>query len=77
VLAQQIVAVAVAHDPEDGVRVDDLYALVTRTYSYSTLSRALFENVVDMLEGAIRPRSSASCARASSGTASVGVSIRT
>jgi ATP-dependent helicase Lhr and Lhr-like helicase len=51
VLAQQIVAIAVAHDPEDGVRVDDLYALVTRTHSYSTLSRALFENVLDMLDG--------------------------
>jgi ATP-dependent Lhr-like helicase len=51
VLAQQIVAIAVAQDPEDGVRVDDLYALVTRTYSYSTLSRALFENVLDMLDG--------------------------
>jgi len=51
VLAQQIVAIAVAHGPEDGVRVDDLYALVTRTYSYSTLSRALFENVLDMLDG--------------------------
>jgi ATP-dependent helicase Lhr and Lhr-like helicase len=51
VLAQQIVAIAVAHDPEDGIRVDDLYALVTRTHSYSTLSRALFENVLDMLDG--------------------------
>ena len=51
VLAQQIVAIAVAHEPDDGVRVDDLYALVTRTYSYSTLSRALFENVLDMLDG--------------------------
>jgi ATP-dependent helicase Lhr and Lhr-like helicase len=51
VLAQQIVAIAVAHDSEDGVRFDDLYALVTRTYSYSTLSRALFENVLDMLDG--------------------------
>jgi len=51
VLAQQIVAIAVAHDPEDGIRVDDVYALVTRSYSYSTLSRALFENVLDMLDG--------------------------
>jgi ATP-dependent Lhr-like helicase len=57
VLAQQIVAIAtgpsptVASDPEDGFSVDDLYALVTRTYSYSTLSRALFENVLDMLDG--------------------------
>jgi ATP-dependent Lhr-like helicase len=51
VLAQQIVAIAVASDAEDGVRVDDLYALVTSSYSYSTLARALFENVLDMLDG--------------------------
>jgi ATP-dependent Lhr-like helicase len=51
VLAQQIVAITVASDAEDGVRVDDLYALVTNTYSYSTLSHALFENVLDMLDG--------------------------
>jgi ATP-dependent Lhr-like helicase len=38
--------------PEDsGISVDDLYALVTSTYSYSTLSRAMFENVLDMLDG--------------------------
>jgi ATP-dependent helicase Lhr and Lhr-like helicase len=38
--------------PEDsGISVDDLYALVTSTYSYSTLSRAIFENVLDMLDG--------------------------
>jgi ATP-dependent Lhr-like helicase len=38
--------------PEDpGVSVDDLYALVTSTYSYSTLSRELLENVLDMLDG--------------------------
>ncbi len=51
VLAQQVVAIAVAHDPDDGISVDEVYALVTRTYSYSTLSRALFENVLDMLDG--------------------------
>jgi ATP-dependent Lhr-like helicase len=51
VLAQQIVAISVAHESDDGVGVDDLYALITRTYSYSTLSRALFENVLDMLDG--------------------------
>ncbi len=78
VLAQQIVAIAVAAEPagagrgrradagagdagagdaadgapEDaGVPVDDLYALVTNTYSYSTLSRELLENVLDMLDG--------------------------
>jgi len=33
------------------VAVDDLFALVTRTYSYSELSRATFENVLDMLDG--------------------------
>jgi ATP-dependent Lhr-like helicase len=37
---------------EDGaVNVDELYALVTATYSFSTLSRPLFENVLDMLDG--------------------------
>jgi ATP-dependent Lhr-like helicase len=56
VLAQQIVAIAAsgAADvaPEDaGVSVDDLHALVTSTYSYSTLSRELLENVLDMLDG--------------------------
>jgi ATP-dependent helicase Lhr and Lhr-like helicase len=50
VLAQQIVAIAVAGEP-DAVRVDDLHALVTRTYSYSELSRELLENVLDMLDG--------------------------
>jgi ATP-dependent Lhr-like helicase len=38
--------------PEDpGVSVDALYALVTSTHSYSTLSRELLENVLDMLDG--------------------------
>jgi ATP-dependent helicase Lhr and Lhr-like helicase len=38
--------------PEDaGVSVEDLYALVTSTHSYSTLSRELLENVLDMLDG--------------------------
>jgi ATP-dependent Lhr-like helicase len=36
---------------EGGVSVDQLYALVTRTYSYSELSRELLENVLDMLDG--------------------------
>ncbi len=49
VLAQQIVAIAAA--AEDGVSVDDLYVLVTRTYSYAELSRTLLENVLDMLDG--------------------------
>ncbi len=59
VLAQQIVAIAAAapDEPVDGARVggtvsiDDLFALVTRTYSYSELSRAQMENVLDMLDG--------------------------
>jgi ATP-dependent Lhr-like helicase len=50
VLAQQIVAIAVSAEP-DGVSVDDLHALVTSTHSYSTLSRELLENVLDMLDG--------------------------
>ncbi|HTN25384.1 MAG TPA: DEAD/DEAH box helicase, partial [Solirubrobacteraceae bacterium] len=54
VLAQHIVSIA-ASAPEDGVgggvSVDDLYALVTRTHSYAELSRALLENVLDMLDG--------------------------
>jgi ATP-dependent helicase Lhr and Lhr-like helicase len=71
VLAQQIVAIAVAAQPagagslkekeadreteseslDGGVSVEELYALVTRTYSYSELSRELLENVLDMLDG--------------------------
>jgi ATP-dependent helicase Lhr and Lhr-like helicase len=51
VLAQQIVAITAASQPDDGVAIDDLYALVTNTYSYSTLTRPLFENVLDMLDG--------------------------
>jgi ATP-dependent Lhr-like helicase len=35
----------------DGVSVDDLHALITSTHSYSTLSRELLENVLDMLDG--------------------------
>jgi ATP-dependent Lhr-like helicase len=38
--------------PEDtGVCVDELHALVRRTYSYADLSRELLENVLDMLDG--------------------------
>jgi ATP-dependent Lhr-like helicase len=67
VLAQQIVAIAVSGGPagvaatSDGaadvarddaaISVDDLYALVTSTHSYSSLSRELLENVLDMLDG--------------------------
>jgi len=50
VLAQHVVAVTAAAEP-DAVGVDELFALVTRTYSYSELPRALFENVLDMLDG--------------------------
>jgi ATP-dependent Lhr-like helicase len=48
VLAQQIVAIAAS---EESVAVDDLFALITRTYSYAELSRSLLENVLDMLDG--------------------------
>jgi len=70
VLAQQIVAMAVASEPAvagpsknqdsseaegeapaGGISVDELHALVRRTYSYSELSRELLENVLDMLDG--------------------------
>ncbi|MDQ3722468.1 MAG: DEAD/DEAH box helicase, partial [Actinomycetota bacterium] len=53
VLAQQIVAIAAStvDSDADAVSVDDLYALVTRTHSYAELSRALLENVLDMLDG--------------------------
>ncbi len=54
VLAQHIVSIAASRE-EDGaggsVSVDDLYAMVTRTHSYAELSRALLENVLDMLDG--------------------------
>src|ERR1035437_5101949 len=36
---------------QGGVSVDQLHALVTRTHSYSELSRELLENVLDMLDG--------------------------
>src|SRR5688572_3989458 len=50
VLAQQIVAMA-ASAGDDGLAVDDLFALVTRTYSYGELGREQLENVLDMLDG--------------------------
>ncbi len=50
VLAQQIVAICAAAEPES-VSVDWLYRLITRTHSYAELSRASFENVLDMLDG--------------------------
>jgi ATP-dependent Lhr-like helicase len=54
VLAQQIVAIAASAEGEgedDGMGVDELYALVTSTHSYSELARSLLENVLDMLDG--------------------------
>ncbi len=51
VLAQQIVAIAAAAPEDQPVAVDDLEALVTRTYSYAELSRKQLENVLDMLDG--------------------------
>ncbi len=48
VLAQQIVAIVASAET---TTVDELHALVTRTYSYSELSRELLENVLDMLDG--------------------------
>ncbi len=51
VLAQQIVSIVASAPEEEPVAVDDLYALVTRTHSYAELSRALLENVLDMLDG--------------------------
>src|SRR3954451_9148907 len=50
VLAQQIVAITAAQEPEP-VGVDELHALVTRTHSYAELPRTLLENVLDMLDG--------------------------
>ncbi len=50
VLAQQLVAIA-ATVGDDGVSVDDLHAMVTRTYSYAELSREQLDNVLDMLDG--------------------------
>src|SRR4051794_12577878 len=52
VLAQQIVAMAASADDEDQpLLVDDLHALLGRTYSFSELSRQQLENVLDMLDG--------------------------
>jgi ATP-dependent Lhr-like helicase len=51
VLGQQIVAIAASQPDDAPVAVDEVFALVTRTYSYAELPRALFENVLDMLDG--------------------------
>src|SRR6201994_537869 len=51
VLAQQIVAITAAAGETEPVNVDDLFTLVTRTYSYAELSRSQLENVLVMLDG--------------------------
>jgi ATP-dependent helicase Lhr and Lhr-like helicase len=52
VLAQQIVAMAAAlQEDEPPLSVDDLYALLGRTYTYAELPRRQLENVLDMLDG--------------------------
>jgi ATP-dependent helicase Lhr and Lhr-like helicase len=54
VLAQQIVAIAVSAEggpDSDSIAVEELHALVRRTYSYAEISRELLENVLDMLDG--------------------------
>src|SRR5438045_4394843 len=51
VLAQQIVAMAAAAGEDEGVAVDDLHALVTRTHSYAELSRAQLAHGLAMLAG--------------------------
>src|SRR5688500_20184922 len=51
VLAQHVVSIAASAPEDEPVSVDDLYALVTRTYSYGELPRPLLENVLDMLDG--------------------------
>jgi ATP-dependent Lhr-like helicase len=50
VLAQQIVAMAVSA-PDETLAVDELHALMLRTYTYAELSRQQLENVLDMLDG--------------------------
>ena len=50
VLAQQIVAMA-ATDEDTPLAVDQLAAMLARTYTYAELSRAQLENVLDMLDG--------------------------
>src|SRR4029077_5392875 len=50
VLAQQIVAMTAATDPEP-IGVDELHALVTRPHTFAELARPLPENVPNMLAG--------------------------
>jgi ATP-dependent Lhr-like helicase len=48
VLAQQVVAMAASVET---LAVDELHALLLRTYSFGDLSRAQLENTLDMLDG--------------------------
>src|SRR4051812_47373089 len=50
VLAQQIVAMAATSEDEP-LAVDQLAAMLARTYTYAELSRTQLENVLDMLDG--------------------------
>jgi ATP-dependent Lhr-like helicase len=50
VLAQQIVAMSAASEDQP-LSVEELFALVTRTYTYAELTRPVFESVLDMLDG--------------------------
>ena len=50
VLAQQVVAMA-AGAGEEGLAVDELHALLRRTWTYAELERRQLENVLDMLDG--------------------------
>jgi ATP-dependent helicase Lhr and Lhr-like helicase len=52
ILAQQIVAEAAASG-EDGVAEEELYGLVTRAWPYRRLTRAGFEEVVELVSGGI------------------------
>ncbi len=50
VLAQQVVAIA-AGAADEGVAVDELHALLRRTWTYADLELRQLENVLDMLDG--------------------------
>jgi ATP-dependent Lhr-like helicase len=52
ILAQQIVAEAAARG-EDGVSEDELYGMFTRAWPYRRLTRAEFEEVVELISGGI------------------------
>ena len=51
VLAQQLVAIAAAAPEDQPPSTDELFKLVTSTYSYGELTRPVFNNVLDMLDG--------------------------